>query len=102
MAASYFFCWWWCGLGFREKKTNECIETIERKKILKQKTESGVLIKKKRMGKVVYIEKNRISNPHRTRFIFILFLRKSCMRKQSELQRNLCVLWTVDGAVLGQ
>ena len=27
------------------------------KKILKQKTKSGVLIKKKRMGKVVYIEK---------------------------------------------
>ena len=76
-------------------------EDDREKEILKQKTKSGVLIKKKRMGKVVYIEKNRISNPHRTRFIFILFLRKSCLRKQSELQRNLCVLWTVDGAVFG-
>ena len=43
------------------------------KKILKQKTKSGVLRKKKRMGKVVYIEKNRISNPRRTRIIFICF-----------------------------
>ena len=71
------------------------------KKILKQKTKSGVLIKKKRMGKVVYIEKNRNSNPRRSRFIFILFLRKSCLRNSPNC-KGTCVLWTVDGAVLGQ
>ena len=59
-------------------------EDDREKEISKQKTKSTLnwcTEKKEKKGKIVYIEKNRISKPRRTRFIFILFLRKSCLRK---------------------
>ena len=59
-------------------------EDDREKEILKQKTKNTLnwcTEKKEKKGKIVYIEKNRISKPCRTRFIFILFLRKSCLRK---------------------
>ena len=59
-------------------------EDDREKEILKQKTKNTLnwcTEKKEKKGKIVYIEKNRIYKPHRTQFIFILFLRKSCLRK---------------------
>ena len=59
-------------------------EDDREKEILKQKTNSTLnwcTEKNEKKGKIVYIEKNRIFKPRRTRFIFILFLRKSCLRK---------------------
>ena len=67
-----------------EKKNQWMNEDDREKEILKQKTKSTLnwcTEKKEKKGKIVYIEKNRISKPRRTRFIFILFLRKSCLRK---------------------